>query len=94
MDAGDRKWPQTDRVWRQLAQFDRVLERIRVDPVFAVRVNRGAAVKQACDICLACLRQQECRSLLDGGEASAIMAFRPNAGFFDQCPRRGSCETG
>ena len=89
MGADTRKWPQTDRVLRQFAQFDRVMECLRVDAVFAVRMNRGAAMKQARDICLACLCQQECRSLLDSDEAAAIMAFCPNAGFFNQCRRPG-----
>ncbi len=88
MSADTRKWPQTDRVLRQFAQFDRVMDRIRVDPVLAVRMDGGAAVKQARDSCLACLRQQECRSLLYSDEASAIMTFCPNAGFLNQCRRR------
>lgn len=57
MGADTRKWLQTDRVLRQFAQFDRVMERIGVDPVLAVRMDGGAAVKQARDICLACLHQ-------------------------------------
>jgi len=80
-----RRWPLTDQVWRQFGQFDLVMERIRVDPVLAARKEGGAAIAQARNICLVCLRQKRCRSLLEDGDAAAIMAFCPNAGFFDQC---------
>lgn len=93
MSADTRKWPQTDRVWRQFAQFDRVMDRLQVDPGLAVRMDGGAAMKQARNICLACVCQQECRSILEGHAAGAVMAFCPNTGFFDQCRRRGVSRT-
>ena len=88
MCSDARHWPQTDRVWRQFGQFDLVMERTRVDPTLAARKDGGTAVAQARDICLTCLHQKQCRSLLDQDDGGAIMSFCPNADFFDQCRRR------
>lgn len=81
-------WPLTDRVWRQFAQFDIVLERLEIDPVLAARKSGGAAMANARDTCLACVLQRECRQLLDGGQdVLAILDFCPNAEFFRECLR-------
>jgi len=85
MSCDARRWPLTDQVWRQFGQFDLVMEGTQVDPVLAARKEAGAAIAQARNICLVCLHQKRCRSLLEHDEADAIMAFCPNADFFDQC---------
>ncbi|WP_162249050.1 hypothetical protein [Mesorhizobium sp. Root157] len=85
MSCDARRWPLTDQVWRQFGQFDLVMGGTRVDPVLAARKEAGAAIARARNICLVCLHQKRCRSLLEHDEADAIMAFCPNAGFFDQC---------
>ncbi|WP_286693510.1 hypothetical protein [Paracoccus sp. SCN 68-21] len=85
MSCDARRWPLTDQVWRQFGQFDLVMERTGVDPVFAARKARGTAIAQARNICLVCLHHKRCRSLLEEDEAHSIVAFSPNAGFFDQC---------
>ena len=84
MCSDARHWLQMDRVWRQFGQFDLVMERTRVDPVFAARKDGGMAVAQARTTCLVCLYQKHCRSLLEY-DADAVMGFCPNADFFDQC---------
>lgn len=82
-------WPQTDRVWRQFARLDLVLERLGVDPVDAARKSRGAAMAQARNVCLACILHRECGERLeDGADARAILGFCPNAAFFRECRRR------
>lgn len=93
MSYDARRWPLTDQVWRQFGQFDLVMERTRVEPVLAARNEVGKAIAQARNICLVCFQQERCRSLLEHDEADAIMAFCPNAGFFDQCRQRGFCKT-
>lgn len=92
MSCDVRRWPLTDHVLRQFGQFDLVMERTRVDPILAAHNDAGAAIAQARNICLACLHQKRCRSLLEHDEADTIMAFCPNAGFFDQCRQRGPCK--
>jgi len=84
----DGRWPQTDRVWRQFAQLDIVLERLDIDPVHAARKSGGSAMAKARDTCLACVLQRECRLGLEGGrEARAILDFCPNAPFLKECAR-------
>ncbi len=86
MCSDARHWPQTDRVWRQFGQLDLVMERTGVDPVFAARKARGMAVAQARNICLVCLYQKQCRSLLDHDErtpswpSAPMRTFSINAG--------------
>ncbi len=92
MSCDARRWPLTDQVWRQFGQFDLVMERTGVDPVFAARKAGGTAIAQARTVCLVCLRQKQCRFLLEHDEADAIMAFCPNAGFFDSCRQREPCK--
>lgn len=79
-------WPQTDRVWRQFAQLDIVLERLEIDPMHAARKSGGAAMAKARDVCLACVLQRECSQRLDGRQqACTILEFCPNAGFLKEC---------
>lgn len=85
MSCDARRWPLTDRVWRQFGQFDLVMERIRADPVLAARKEGGAAIARTRNICLVCLHHKRCRSLLESDQADAIAGFCPNAGFFKQC---------
>jgi hypothetical protein len=81
-------WPLTDRVWRQFAQLDVVLDRLKIDPVLAARKSGGTAMANARNTCLACVLQRECRQWLESGrDAAAILDFCPNAGFFRACRR-------
>lgn len=84
-------WPQTERVWRQFAQLDMVLERLAIDPMLAARKSGGAAMAKARDVCLACILQRECSQRLEGRrQARTILDFCPNADFLKECvqPRR------
>ncbi len=84
----DEHWPQTERVWRQFAQLDLVLQRLEIDPVLAARKSGGRAMANARDICLACLFQRECSQRLErGDDPRAVLEFCPNAGFFRECRR-------
>lgn len=83
------RWPQTEKVWRQFARLDLVLERLDIDPARAARKSGGAAMAIARDACLGCILHRECGQRLDGGgDAGAILDFCPNAGFFRECGRR------
>lgn len=79
----ERPWPQTDKVWQQFVQFDRMMERTGVNPVTAVRENQGESMARARDICLQCLAHRECRNWLLGTEGMRQPPeFCPNADFF------------
>jgi hypothetical protein len=83
------RWPQTEKVWRQFARLDLVMERLSVDPARAARKSAGAALAEARNVCLSCRLQRECSQRLEsGGDAAAILDFCPNAGFFRECGRR------
>jgi hypothetical protein len=81
-------WPQTERVWRQFARLDIVLERLEIDPVLAARKSGGTAMAKARDVCLACIVQRQCSQRLEGEQASAILEFCPNAEFLKDCVPR------
>jgi hypothetical protein len=84
-------WPLTDRVWRQFAQLDVVLERLEIDPVLAARKSGGTAMAKARDVCLACILQRQCSQRLESEQqACTILEFCPNAEFLEECiqPRR------
>lgn len=79
-------WPLTDRVWRQFARFDVVLDRLKIDPVLAARKSGGTAMAEARNVCLACIVQRECSQRLHGEqEVFSILEFCPNAEFLKEC---------
>lgn len=81
-------WPQTERVWRQFAQMDLVMERLDIDPVLAVRKSGGAAMAKARDTCLACFSHQRCRRWLEqDGDPRGVLEFCPNAVFLEELSR-------
>jgi hypothetical protein len=83
-------WPQTERVWRQFARLDIVLERLGIDPILAARKSGGTAMAKARDVCLACIFQRQCSEQLESQQACTILDFCPNAAFLKECapPRR------
>lgn len=90
MSLDVQRWPLTERVLRQFEVFDLVMERTQVDPVRAARKDSGKAIAEARKVCLACLSQERCRSLLARkANADEVMATCPNAGFFAQCRKQG-----
>jgi hypothetical protein len=79
-------WPQTERVWRQFARLDIVLERLEIDPMLAARKSGGTAMAKARDVCLACIVQRECCQRLQGEQqVFTILEFCPNAEFLNEC---------
>ncbi len=83
-------WPQTERVWRQFAQLDIVLERLEIDPILAARKSGGTAMAKARDVCLACVLQRKCSQRLEGQQqACTILEFCPNAEFLKECIQPG-----
>ena len=79
-------WPQTERVWRQFARLDIVLERLEIDPMLAARKSGGTAMATARNVCLACIVQRECSRRLQGEQqVFSILEFCPNAEFLREC---------
>ena len=90
MYSRDRLWLQTDRVWRQFAQMDQVMERLDADLLAAARKAKGAAMNHARDICLGCPWDEECRRWLARNDGpSSLAGFCANAAFFEACRRTG-----
>lgn len=88
MQADERRWPQSDRVWQQFALMDLVMARLDVDPALAARRSGGAALAEARNTCLSCPLHQRCRRWLEvGGDVDELAVFCPNVGFFQQCSR-------
>ncbi len=88
MQSGKRHWPQSEKVWRQFALMDLMMEEMGVDPVAIARKCGGAALAKARDTCLGCPFHRECRDLLErGGDIDELTGFCPNAELF----REGSC---
>jgi len=84
------RWPQTERVWRQFARLDIVLERLKIDPMLAARKSGGTAMATARNVCLACIHQRECSQRLQGEQqVFTILEFCPNAEFFKECTQSG-----
>jgi len=80
------RWPKTQKVWRQFATLDAVMERLALDRTVAARMRGGAALAEARNTCLSCLAERECHRRLESGEAiEAILEFCPNAAFFRAC---------
>jgi hypothetical protein len=90
MQFGAQRWPQTDRVWRQFALMDLVMERMDVDPVFAARKSGGTAMAVARAVCLSCPLDHECRGrLAHDSDPIRLKQMCPNASFFEDCRRTG-----
>ncbi len=82
MQSGERRWPQSEKVWRQFALMDLVMERMGADPLAAARKRGGMALADARNTCLGCPFHRQCRDLLErGGDIAEPAAFCPNADF-------------
>lgn len=90
VQPGERRWPKSEKVWRQFTLLDLVMERMGADPLAAARKDGGTMLANARGTCLGCLLHRECRDLLEAMVDPA--GFCPNADFFAQCrpgKRRG-----
>ena len=83
---GERRWPRTDRVWRQFTQLDCVIKRMDIEPLIAARKRGGLALARARDACRGCISDEKCRAWLGQDDNRAALAdFCPNIGFFEEC---------
>jgi Family of unknown function (DUF6455) len=79
-------WPLFNRVFRQAARMDRMLDRVGVSPSVAVRLESGIAWYEARTRCIECVHEQCCRNWLEStSPSSAEPDFCPNAQFFEEC---------
>lgn len=86
MRSDQRQWLQSERVWRQFALMELVMERMRVDPLVAARKCGGTAMADARNTCLGCSFHRECRDRLERcSDLAGFAEFCPNAGFFREC---------
>jgi len=79
-----------NRIFRQAALMDRVMERVRVDPMAAARVDSGMAWYEARTKCIACRNERQCRDWVARPEADAYSQppeFCHNAEFFRRCSK-------
>ena len=79
-------WPLFNRVFRQAARMDRMMDRVGVSPSVAVRLESGMAWYEARTRCIDCVNEQSCRNWLESASPlSAAPDFCPNAQFFQEC---------
>ena len=82
----DPLWPMFRRVWRRADLANRMIEALNVDPIIAVRIDKGDAYRDACTICLTCSAAPACRNWLNDSEHPALPPdFCPNAQYFATC---------
>ncbi len=85
--------PMLQRVLRQAEQMDGMLQRVGIDRVRAVRMDKGMAWYEARLRCIACIHDEQCRGWMAEhlGQASSAPppAFCPNAEFFRLCKLSG-----
>ncbi len=81
-------FPIFNRVQTQAATMDRMVEKVGVDPLVAVRVENGMAWYEARTRCLECRSAERCTAWLDctthDGDAD-VPDFCPNNRFFQKC---------
>ncbi|MBN9073238.1 MAG: hypothetical protein J0H34_16910 [Rhizobiales bacterium] len=86
MRSDRRRWPQSEKVWRQFALLDLMMERMGVDQLAAARKCHGTVLAKARKTCLACPFHRECSDVLEGGgDIAGLIRSCPNAGFFKEC---------
>jgi hypothetical protein len=84
-------WPRFDRVRRKQELMDRMMHRLGVDPLTAVRIDDGRAFVSARARCRDCTHESECRVWLDRPHAAPLPPdFCPNGDFFEECGLLGA----
>jgi Family of unknown function (DUF6455) len=74
------------RVLRQTGLMDHMMERLRVNPVFAAGIDGGLAWHEARTKCIFCPNVERCHDWLEGSEPlPSPGAFCPNTEFFRDC---------
>ena len=84
-------WPMLNRIFRQAEMMDRMMGRVGVNLVVAVRVDQGAAWYEARTNCISCCHEHECRNWLECSEGLPMPPdFCRNAEFFRSCAEQSS----
>jgi hypothetical protein len=79
------EWPVLNRIFRQAALMDKMMERVGVEPINAVRIDQGMAFYEARTKCIDCFNDGVCRRWLDCANVNGTPpSFCPNAEFFRQ----------
>ncbi len=80
------EWPIFNRVLRQAAMMDQMMQRAGVEPGVAVRLDRGGAYYAARTRCIDCPAADRCHAWLDDPQGGALPPdFCPNVAFFKRC---------
>ncbi len=81
-------FPILKRVLAQAEHMDRVMDKIGVNPVIAIRADGGGAWYEARTRCIDCTSDSKCRAWLDARRSEGPLdapEFCPNREFFDAC---------
>lgn len=76
--------PMAERVLKRADLMGRMMQRLDVSTITAVRLESGASIYEARARCIACPAEAECRAWLEAGERT-LPEFCPNARFFARC---------
>ena len=80
------EWPIFNRVLRQAAMMDRMMQRAGVEPGVAVRLDKGGAYYAARTRCIECPAADRCHGWLDEAAGGSLPPdFCPNVAFFKRC---------
>jgi len=84
-------WPMLNRIFQQAELMDRMMMRVGVSPVVAVRVDRGVAWYEARTNCISCCHERECLNWLECSEGIPMPPdFCPNSEFLRSCAEHPS----
>lgn len=78
-------WPVFGHVWRQADLFDQVVALSGVSCIAAMRVEQGAAWRDARRKCINCLHDVGCRQRLGAKAGPMPPEFCPNRTFLRDC---------
>ena len=81
--------PMLNRVLQQAELMDRMMERLRIDPVVAARLENGMAWYEARSQCIACHSERQCQEWLKRAPTEPSIEppdFCHNTSFFRGCP--------
>ena len=81
--------PMLNRVLQQAELMDRMMERLRIDPVVAARLENGMAWYEARSQCIACHSERQCQEWLKRAPTEPSIEppdFCLNTEFFRSCP--------
>jgi hypothetical protein len=84
-------WPMLERVFSRAELMDRMMRRLGVNTVAAMRIAHGLAWYEARSNCIACCHDQHRLAWLDhANQGSSAPDFCLNARFFQECSEKQS----